>query len=116
MRQASPQEHLPSDEQLAVMIRMVKAKLKVKSQEACASAPFVNIALDGWPDPGRRKYQGIVIRTVQLNGSTHVFLATLKPVLPRYETAAVLSAYVGNVYPVGPSGRQTAEPVHGSRD
>jgi hypothetical protein len=97
MRQALPQEHLPNDEQLAVIIRTVKAKLKVKIQEACGSGPVVNIALDGWTDPGRRKYQGIVIRTVQLSATTHVFLATLKPVLPRDETAAVFSAYVGNV-------------------
>jgi hypothetical protein len=82
---------------LEVIIKIVKAKLKVKIQEACASAPFVNIALDGWPDPGKRKCQGIGIRTVQLSGSIQDFLTTLKPILPRYETAAVLSAYVGNV-------------------
>jgi hypothetical protein len=96
MRQALPQEHLPNDGQLVVIIRMVRAKLKVKIQEACARSPFVNIALDGWTDPGRRKYQGVVIRTVQLSGITHVFLAIQKPVLPRNETPAVLGASVGH--------------------
>jgi hypothetical protein len=97
LRVALPGQELPSQHQLPIIMQMLKGKVKETIRRECATALFVNLAMDGWTDPGHRKYQGITLRTVQSNTQTRVYLAAMKAVLPRHETGPVLAKYLENV-------------------
>jgi hypothetical protein len=76
---------------------MLKTKVKEAIRRQCATAPFVNLAMDGWTDPGSRKSQGITLRTVHSDGKTEICLTAMKTVLPRHETGPVLANYLDNI-------------------
>jgi hypothetical protein len=96
IRRACPSHEIPSHEQLPVILQILKSKVKDVIRAECATAAFVNIALDGWSDPMGRHYQGITLRIVQSNGGTVVYLAAMKSTL-EYESADVLQSYLRNV-------------------
>jgi hypothetical protein len=96
LRAAWSDQEFPNQQNLVTIMQMVKAKVKQTIRAQCAAAPFVNIAMDGWSDPSRRKYQGITIRTVHDDGSTSVYLAAMKPVFGS-EDARTLNRYLESV-------------------
>jgi hypothetical protein len=70
------------------------ARVQESLRERCERVEDVNLAVDGWSDPRRRRYQGVTIRFVDGIGATPTALLAIKEVKSIHECAAELSAMV----------------------
>jgi hypothetical protein len=88
-------EWLPTREQLARIIRILKERVEQEIKVCCVNAAIINIAVDGWSDQCGRRSQVVTARLVDPRTlAAWTQLLTMKEIKSTHESAGELRAFV----------------------
>jgi hypothetical protein len=65
------------------------------TRRECAAAQYVNLALDGWSDPRRRRSEGVTVRLIRADLTTSVHLLAFNKLVNIHDTSHKLGPLIG---------------------
>jgi hypothetical protein len=74
---------------------MLKTEIRDAIRCECAPAQYVNLALDGWSDPRRRRYEGVTVHLIRADLVTSVHLLAFRKLLHVHDTSHELDRLIG---------------------
>jgi hypothetical protein len=83
---------------------LLKRAVRAQICSECHAAEFASLSLDGWSDPGKRRYQGVTCRLISPEGEVSLRLLAFKYVQFVHENASELyqlTQWVENKYGIG---------------